>query len=341
MKPAAQPKFKYPASVATDANRLRVLWRLQQRLIEQHNAAMPSDPGKARAFRNDWHTRLLELHRQINRLKPVVHPDLMGHCEEGSAEATMFHDAKMTGRADGRYDAELAGHPILAVPDLGDLPPAPDPREKFETYTELDPGDHVAIDGTGYIATVTGLPNSDIGGVDTLLSKDKGADHFAGNFTHLFELTLDAYSANLAAAAAYQTAIEVEDNQDNADTAGVTLLVSVWPRRQIWIVHREAGVSVDSDFWDFGALATPYYISYERSGENVTCLIYTGSHGGTLKDTLTMLDTDAVARRYVFAMQNRDQGGVLTFDFTVANLDLQEVSPAYYFRENVLERRRR
>ena len=85
--------------------------------------------------------------------------------------------------------------------------------------------------------------------------------------------------------------------------------------------------SPTSDSWASPVDNTVYYVTVERDGTDFKAYIYTGSHGGTLKDTLTLTD-NAQAYEYVFGLCSYDDAtGDNYADGYTENLDLQEAAP--------------
>jgi len=59
--------------------------------------------------------------------------------------------------------------------------------EDLTTYTETDPNSHISV--TSSRSTFTAMHRSE----DAYLYKDKGVDHFNGDYEHLIDVYFDAY----------------------------------------------------------------------------------------------------------------------------------------------------
>jgi hypothetical protein len=208
--------------------------------------------------------------------------------------------------------------------------------EDFTGYTEFDEGNDVTVDS----ATKVSWVNLQSRAETAYLYKDKGANHFSGDFTHKLELyesqfknssflyhwllgniVGDAY--DIEAASGDAVGVYSESAEFDAITRiGVKLFES-------------GGETVDTWTTAGTGLSTLYFIEVVRDddgGSNntgrVTVYIRTGSHSGALQDTL-VVDCSAGEQndfRYIYALSTWDSGGsgVYATGYT-QNLDVGEV----------------
>ncbi len=199
--------------------------------------------------------------------------------------------------------------------------------EDFTTYDESDDnGRIVAIAGT---VTVTDMAQTD----DChYLSDDKGVNHFS-DFTHLVTVEctdVDGAQWTWRKLVVWELSSATQD--DLAATIAASddlLLVYFWSRNYgdpvyLYLESYNNGVSEGSDSYT-AALDTPYYLTIQKSGDTVTCKIYSDSDRTNLLDTLTLSGITDNSYRYIYATQSEHgAAGGTQISGLISNLDLQE-----------------
>jgi len=322
-----QAAFPFPDSARTDSDRLAALWRLQQQMIDQHNAACAAfaDRAGVRAFQKDWLRRLFVLCEQINKLKAAVYP--AASADEQKDPVT---PVKAAARASKDWDAELAGHPILTVTPVSAQ--EVDPLEDFTAlYVEVDPNSHILRNANTITCTGIGMNE------DAYVYKDCGSGHFT-DFQHLVETEWGNPSVGAGGAASpacWALGTNVDDLKGQLDvrSVGCRYYNSGGGVYNLTLNHRKSGVSQASDSsitFATDATAPPprLYLTIVRTGSTLACLIYQNSSRTSLADTLT-IDDDGTACRYVYGTCSYNNPWNYYIDMVVANLDLGEgIRPA-------------
>jgi hypothetical protein len=201
--------------------------------------------------------------------------------------------------------------------------------EDFTTYTEVDAGSDITVDSAVKVSWSDLYTRQDTG----YLYKDKGVNHFDGDFTHKFECICSSKIGD-ALLAFWMLSNTVGDVKD-AEDANDDFLVFTQSGHTITLYLRiyENGSVVDSDSWAC-SLATLYYVEIVRDDDGgvnntgrVTAYIRTGSHSGSLQATLTA-DCSAGEQNdyrnvYAVATYDYDVGLSVAAGYT-QNLDLGE-----------------
>jgi|GEM_PF-2610712 len=322
-----QAAFPFPDSARADADRLAALWRLQQKMIDQHNAfcaSLKTRPDIV-AFQEDWLRRLMSLCGQINKFKAAAHPALSPD-EQDDAVAP----AKAAARASKAWDADLAGHPVLAAA------PVPtneaDPPENFTAYTEVDPNSHVTVTDANTI-TCAGIGMNE----DAYVYKDCGSGHFT-DFQHVVETEWGNPSVppgGAAVPACWALGTNVEDLKAQLDVRYVSCRYynSGGGIYNLFLIHRTSGAAQEYDSsitlaTDATAPPARCYLRMVRGASTLICLIYADSARTALVDALT-IDDDGTACRYVYGACSYNQPWHYYLDMVVENLDLGEgIRPA-------------
>lgn len=138
------------------------------------------------------------------------------------------------------------------------------------------------------------------------VNKDYGVDYFDGDFEHTFEFTLtggtQSYYALMVIWALSNSNSKFNDFADNdvamwiMGDAGVNYAIRLAERDYV-----PTDITVDL------IVGTKYYITIARSGSVYTATIRTGSHSGTVVDTILIDSGSAKSFRYLH-MQN-ERGG--------------------------------
>jgi hypothetical protein len=198
--------------------------------------------------------------------------------------------------------------------------------EDFTTFTESDEGNDVTIDSATKVSWVNLYVNQQT----AYLYKDKGVDHFSGDFTHKFELYFSelGYFHTLTHWMLANIVGDLKELVDaSEDGCCIYALNDFWDNEDLKLaVVENGGQTVDTWAAPGPQLSTLYFIEIVRDdngGANntgrYTAYIRTGSHTGVLQDTL-VVDSSAGEQndfRYLYALATYD------------NADNWEVSDGY------------
>jgi len=206
----------------------------------------------------------------------------------------------------------------IPLPSLAGARGEVDPYEDYTTYDETDQnGDVTVAENT---LTVSALRRD----ANTWVSYDHGAGHF-DDFEHLVEFECTGSSGSGAAVNPWAVANTEGDYVDVLGSNDALCLTWIESGGSYLIrIYDTADNSNDS--WSGAALSTDYYVTIERSDTTLTAYIRTGSHSGTLQDTISTSVNGATTYRYGYALQGFDSGtnGTSNWSGTISNLDLQE-----------------
>ena len=203
--------------------------------------------------------------------------------------------------------------------------------ENFTTYTEVDPGNDITVDSATKVSWVDFRTR-----VDTAyLYKDKGLNHFNGDFNHKFEIQDVAGYRSLGCHWALTKSVKDYEAIVVANEDGL-FFFNYNDSYNLYLRIVENG-SLLSDVWAGNLASTTYFIEIVRDDDGganntgrLTAYIRTGSHTGVLKDTL-VIDSSAGEQndfQYVFAVTSADNNDNLnTSDGYTENLDIGEEAP--------------
>ena len=202
--------------------------------------------------------------------------------------------------------------------------------EDFTTYTEVDAGNNITV-ATNKISW-TALDRNE----ESYVYADKGVDHFDGDFSHKFEIYRE--NASGYPVIYYWGIANAVDDLLGIDNAGGDFQAFLFEASEggggtITLRICENG-STTSDSWTAALDTTVYYVTVERDDDGgangtgqLTAEIRTGSHTGTLQDTLTV-DCGSGEQndfRYIYGVSAHNSGhSDRCSDGYTANLDLQE-----------------
>lgn len=196
--------------------------------------------------------------------------------------------------------------------------------EDFTTYTEVDPGSDLTV-------TATKIDAVDMArGADTYVADDKGANHFDGDFEHLFEFYMDSADKSSISPSVWAMANLADSAQDLFDGGNDSYKIAVFTPAIPNISLYE--IDFPTLYFDTSvnlAYDTLYYVTVKRdesigSFGQLQCFIYDDAGRTSLVDTLALtLHTDLKDFRWVYGTQNEGTG---SGEFTgfVQNLNLQE-----------------
>ena len=195
--------------------------------------------------------------------------------------------------------------------------------EDYTTYAEDDPNSRITV-ATNKIdfAALTRGENAQV-------TKDKGANHFAGDFEHLVDLYISAH-ATIAQAALWALWNAVGSIEECLGGNGIYVhfFEAVTNTYCLRMTERYGGVTYNSSDY-VTSLSTAYYLTIKRASTTLTCKIYSDAARTNLLGTLTLTLHSTEQYQYVYALQSR---GTLTGSITgyVENLDLQEAAGVAY-----------
>jgi len=201
--------------------------------------------------------------------------------------------------------------------------------EDLTTYTETDPNSHISV--TSSRSTFTAMHRSE----DAYVYKDKGVDHFNGDYEHLVTVYFDAYALDgFGVVWALTNVIDdwyaIYNSTDIEHEVTLYRYTGNGGESQLYV--RELTASIGGFTDDYGAISmdTLYYLKIKRDeavGDNGTlyCYIYTDSGRTNLHDTLAIALADKYDFRYIWATQSRNQSeSTQTITGYCENFDLQE-----------------
>ena len=197
----------YPPSMTTDKDKLFACYSLIEQMRLEHNnkiALAKSDLSRYSSKIRPYAHRSKALQKQLlaeqNKLKESIlwanyTPEQWKTVSQLSQEEqnviyqTLFGDKSVEKvKTTKATSSELADLKAINLDNLS-ASLGTDPTEDFTTYTETDPG--ADITKTADRITFTALRTRE----DTFyVYKDKGVDHFNGNFEHLEKHTVSAWS---------------------------------------------------------------------------------------------------------------------------------------------------
>lgn len=203
--------------------------------------------------------------------------------------------------------------------------------EDFTGFTEFDEGGDVTVDSATKVSWAVLRSRFET----AYLYKDKGVDHFSGDFTHKFEVQFSGHSGAIYSHY-WMLANSIGDAKAIADAGGDALTFFLYGSGEDFYLRIfENGGMGDDDYWNAGVASTTYYVEIVRDDDGgvnntgrLTAYIRTGSHSGALQDTL-IADCAAGEQndfRYLYAVATYNDGGSSAYyssGFT-QNLDIGE-----------------
>lgn len=214
--------------------------------------------------------------------------------------------------------------------------------EDFTTFTEFDEGGDVTVDSATKVSWVSLLSRSET----AYLYKDKGIDHFDGDFTHKFELQFSNAGDNSWTAHWMLSNIigDIYDASDqNKDTQSL-FSYHFGTSVDIYLRIIENGGVGGTDIWSSSLTSTIYYVEVVRDDDGgahstgrLTAYIRTGSHSGVLQDTL-VTDSSVGEQndfRYIYPLATYDDAvRVGSVDGFTQNFDIGEAAAGWTGKMN-------
>lgn len=323
-----------PTKLKTNQDKLKYFYRALELLRLEHNAK-GAEVGKTLTLeefrswqKNDWEARQKNVLNEINIIKEAegitkAEVDKDGK-EVKTAKQIEFEALKETGSIDTSFDKDID---IKSIKKIGRGLPVVDPIEDFTTYTEDDPLTKITVDSN--TVSWDDLKR----GADSRVYKDKGVNHFDGDFEHLEDVRLSA-TTDYGRPIVWRLANAVNNTPFNN---AVTLFVVNYGYNndfEIWEGDGSASYS-DVGATSGWALNTTYYLKIKRDEAVGTygtfyCYVYTNSERTTLQETLSVTLHIKTDFRYLYAFNTYNDGVDFRSTGYSENLDLQEVGAAYY-----------
>jgi hypothetical protein len=195
------------------------------------------------------------------------------------------------------------------------------PLEDFSTYTEVDPNTRITVTATRITGTSLTRPES------AYVYDDKGANHFTGDFEHFIE-SYQTLATNFGAQHIWALFNNIGDREDCR--AVVDTWAAVYHRGTtgntptLAVIGYVTGAGA-SDVSVNLSLNTLYYLTIDRTGNALTCKIYSDASRSSLVDTITCSPSSNPDFRYVYGHQTLTlAGSAYAMSGYCQNLDLRE-----------------
>lgn len=172
--------------------------------------------------------------------------------------------------------------------------------ENFIEFTEVDPDDELTVD-----SDTVHIINQNLD-ADSRVYKDYGVDHFNGDVTHKFELLVTDIYATLGTTGTGLWALSNTPNGELAFANDDALLrILLWNSGTFKLQIRLH----DGSKQDNSATLSKdirYYLTVTRVGSVYSVVIRTGSHTGTVVDTISINAGAVKSFRYLYIQYERD-----------------------------------
>lgn len=321
--------INYPPSINNDRKKLEAVYSLIEQMRLEHNRQHDIYASDKSKYQNKWlsyieifRKKQCVLLREQSRFRDLLLDgygrdrwasqfDSMTGAEQRTLLESLWGNREALKSKSTSATCSLIDE--LKSIDLDVLADAPyaDPTEVFTDYTPVDTNSRFTIISNKI--TVTSMTGDDSG---QHVYADKGADHF-GDFEHLYQQCVTSINSG-ASLFFWSLANSIGDYPQSPalymyfqdTTAYMTLLERP---------------SVNLDYYN-GAPNTDYFMTVSRDGTDATAEIRTGSHEGTLVDTLA-ITCATTAYRYIYGVSNyddNDSGKILSG--YIQDLDLQEAA---------------
>jgi len=315
--------IRYPVAVQSDLDRVEYCTRALERLRLHHNAqgarkrsgAITADQWRA-FVEDDFNPKSAALNHALNQAR--VH--MVRLDEKGEPEWT--YDKELLKRS-ARFDEAIE---LDKIEGEGRKLATVDPLEDYTGYTEVDPESSFSV--AQNTITATNLGNDSNG----YIYKDKGVDHFDGDFEHLVEFNCTSIDlgGKVGLWAVANALDEYTGLRANNTMLAVRLFCATGPVRRILLESAYLG-SNSNDTYNGLSLSTDYYLKIKRDESvgtygTIYCYIYSDSDRTTLVDTLSVtIASIKEDYRYIYAaLGSDDSSPTEEADLTISNLDLQE-----------------
>jgi len=197
----------------------------------------------------------------------------------------------------------------------------------FLTATEVDPNGR--IERTTARSTFTNLTNEE----DAYLYWDDGVNHYNGDFEHLIDVCMTAYSLDWGFPAIWGLANLIDDYQGIVTANGDELSVHLQRRTDANAITLEERIAGTAYYALYNiSLNTIYYLKIKRDETVGTfgtlyCYIYSDAARTNLLSTLSLALHEKEDFRYMYVTQSYNEGTSSSLSGYCENLDLQEPPP--------------
>ncbi len=196
-------------------------------------------------------------------------------------------------------------------------------------YTEEDPDSTITVSSTAITHA-----NSKIESKSHVVA-DKGVDHFDEDFTHQFECLIEDISGAASSLPFWAVANALGSGWLHIYTS--TEIAFFYATATLFRLRAyHSGLQDGLDSSAFGAISgTLYFITIIRDDDggsgngSFTAYIRTGSHEGTLKDTLVINLASKYNYRYLYGYISQGPGDASTADGFTRNLNINEANDAF------------
>lgn len=192
----------------------------------------------------------------------------------------------------------------------------------IDDYTETDGGSDLTV--SQRTIDWAAMPWN----VDNEVFRDFGVDYFVGDFNIRYEYQIDVDNGS------YMGAFIIANEPENSGywNSNIPYIRMYWSTAttSLWLNTKSVS-GENSDTAIAMTLGTRYYITVDRDDDGgtgtgvVVATIRTGSHTGTVFDTLTSNCDDQIDFRYLLACTSHNAGGAQTSDGSVHNYEIVSV----------------
>ncbi|MBA7619481.1 hypothetical protein ES703_26820 [subsurface metagenome] len=190
------------------------------------------------------------------------------------------------------------------------------PGEDFDTWTELDPNEHIAPDQ--YTVQANPLTRNE----DAWLYDDKGLDHFGAAWTHQWKWDWIA-SSEEGAAVIWAVSNVVQDAQYWSDQDSQALWLEFYRAPGFNRLNFKNAELGEEHFFDDYERGHIYWPVVQRTSETaIEARVYEDEAHENLKHKHELAVTSGRRHRYVFAVNTVNSGDPPSSNFTITNLNL-------------------
>jgi hypothetical protein len=329
----------YPEQLNADKAKLFACYSLVQQALDEHNSKLElaKQLGVYPAYWAEFKKHLKPLLAERNRLRENIRVEWcqqnnvnwkeLNEDELDAAYLEMYGNKEQEKVKPTNATSSLLDN--LKAIDLSKLEKSAivDPYEDFTGFTKVDPNNEISE-----TATKITFDTFHTGMNDSYYYSDKGANHFDGDFDHLIEHYISACSSDVSAIGVWTLSNNIDDiyGLEQASQSALHFLSVTSSSLNRWRLREQYNGVNNDDSWDGASKDTLYFTEIERDEAvgtygHLYAYIRTGSHTGTLQDTLDVTLSAKLDFRYYFGIINNDY-----FDDTVyqtgytQNHDLQE-----------------
>lgn len=186
----------------------------------------------------------------------------------------------------------------------------PTSLQSYETYTKVDPNNHISY-SAGVITQQVSRAES------AYMYFNRSAGYFSSSFTHKLQFEVTA-AVQWSSGDVWMVSNNIGDSDQLRNTDFVEVLwlatdpttLRLYFRCGPWTVTSDASNPYDSKYVDGLSVGTPYYLTVTRTGQTMTCQVYSDSSQTSPVQTMSInLSPDATSFEYIYACSTcRDEG---------------------------------